>query len=291
MVSFATATTVYTVTPDDHYYPNTTCHLCHNLQHYLLNVTNTKFSGLLHNGLFVARLMPNVFGNFIHFDYLVIELLNYYHSGQEGTFLIDTPVKVETTKYHNQTLIHFTNCKFQHNKLDILFYMQGMLDINLEDCTFIHSKFQIIYAELFDQNTIIIMNTSFSFIESYTWLIEITNGALQLEGPVIFTKIEQMIGTPYAAIVYLHNAYSVISFHDYIEFSEIIISTVVYSHVSEYIIVQQNTLINMTNNNFGGILWNGKDLVDEIFTDFKLAAPCFYQYHAQQQNLDHRSKD
>ena len=32
--------TVYTVTPDDHYYPNTTCHHCHNLQHYLLNVTN-----------------------------------------------------------------------------------------------------------------------------------------------------------------------------------------------------------------------------------------------------------
>ena len=31
--------TIYTVTPDDHYYPNTTCHRCHNLQHYLLNVT------------------------------------------------------------------------------------------------------------------------------------------------------------------------------------------------------------------------------------------------------------
>ena len=30
---------VYTVTPDDHYYSNTTRHHCHNLQHYLLNVT------------------------------------------------------------------------------------------------------------------------------------------------------------------------------------------------------------------------------------------------------------
>ena len=27
------------MTPDDHYYPNTTCHHCHNLQHYLLNIT------------------------------------------------------------------------------------------------------------------------------------------------------------------------------------------------------------------------------------------------------------
>ena len=31
--------TVYIVTPDDYYYPNTTCHHCHNLQYYLLNVT------------------------------------------------------------------------------------------------------------------------------------------------------------------------------------------------------------------------------------------------------------
>ena len=34
-----TTCTVYIVTPDDHYYPNTTCHHCHNLQHYLLNIT------------------------------------------------------------------------------------------------------------------------------------------------------------------------------------------------------------------------------------------------------------
>ena len=33
------AGSVYNVTPDDHYYPNTTCHHCHNLQHYLLNTT------------------------------------------------------------------------------------------------------------------------------------------------------------------------------------------------------------------------------------------------------------
>ena len=36
---YITTCTVYTVTPDDHYYPNTTCHHCHNLQHYLLNIT------------------------------------------------------------------------------------------------------------------------------------------------------------------------------------------------------------------------------------------------------------
>ena len=35
----STTGTVYTVIPDRHYNPNTTCHHCHNLQHYLLNIT------------------------------------------------------------------------------------------------------------------------------------------------------------------------------------------------------------------------------------------------------------
>ena len=35
-----TTGSVYNVTPDDHYYPNTTCHHWYNLQHYLLNTTN-----------------------------------------------------------------------------------------------------------------------------------------------------------------------------------------------------------------------------------------------------------
>ena len=41
MILLTTTTTcpLYTVTPDDHDYPNTTCHHCHNLQHYLLNIT------------------------------------------------------------------------------------------------------------------------------------------------------------------------------------------------------------------------------------------------------------
>ena len=57
--------TVYTVTPDDHYYPNTTCHHCHNLQHYLLNITkyftsNTQLLFLpglhhLHTGLIIQN--------------------------------------------------------------------------------------------------------------------------------------------------------------------------------------------------------------------------------------------
>ena len=41
LISFQSIATgsVYNVIPDDHYYPNTTCHHCHNLRHYLLNTT------------------------------------------------------------------------------------------------------------------------------------------------------------------------------------------------------------------------------------------------------------
>ena len=58
----------YIVTPDDgdHYYVNTTCHHCHNLQHYLLNVTkyftsNTRLLFLpgiyhLHNDLIIHNI-------------------------------------------------------------------------------------------------------------------------------------------------------------------------------------------------------------------------------------------
>ena len=34
-----TVCNIYILSPDDHYYPNTKCHHCHNLQYYLLNVT------------------------------------------------------------------------------------------------------------------------------------------------------------------------------------------------------------------------------------------------------------
>ena len=114
---------------------------------------------------------------------------------------------------------------------------------------------------------------------------------LQLEGPVIFTDIEEMTGIQYGAIIYLHNA-STIRLHDYIEFSRSTISTVIYSHLLKFVIVQQNTLINMTNNSIGEILLIGKeDLLEDIYTDFMFKAPCFYQYYAHEQKLDESIKD
>ena len=184
-----------------------------------LEMCNSKFLKLQHNGIFTARLKPNIFGNFIHINYFIIEELLSYYSGQETPFLIYTPAVITEPKCYKKTLIHFTNCKFQHNKLNLLLYMQGMLNIKLEKCVFAHSQFQILNAELFNQSTVKIMNTSFSFIINPGLLIEISNAALQLEGPIVFTEIERKSGIPNAAIIFSMN--SVISIHHYIEFSEI----------------------------------------------------------------------
>ena len=79
-----TTCTVYTVTPDDHYYPNTTCHHYHNLQHYLLNITkyftsNTQLLFLpgLHH-LHTDLIIPNVYN---------ISLIGSTANGTSNTFI------------------------------------------------------------------------------------------------------------------------------------------------------------------------------------------------------------
>ena len=82
-----TTCTVYTVTPDDHYYPNTTCHHCHNLQHYLLNVTkyftsNTQLLFLpgLHH-LHTNLIIQNVHNISLIGSYTVIQCGNSTETG------------------------------------------------------------------------------------------------------------------------------------------------------------------------------------------------------------------
>ena len=77
-----------------------------------LEMCNSKFLKLQHNGIFTARLKPNIFGNFIHINYFVIEELLNYYSGQETPFLIYTPAVITEPKYYKQTLIHFTIANF-----------------------------------------------------------------------------------------------------------------------------------------------------------------------------------
>ena len=93
--------TVYIVTPDNdnHHYPNTTCHHCHNLQYYLLNVTKyfTSNSQLL----FLSGVHR------LHTD-LIIQ--NVYNISLIGSTANDTtPVSViQYTEYDNIAILHST---------------------------------------------------------------------------------------------------------------------------------------------------------------------------------------
>ena len=100
--------TVYTVTPDDHYYPNTTCHHCHNLQHYLLNITKyfTSNTQLL--------FLPG-----LHHLYTDLIIQNVHNISLIGGTALDTVIQCNSsvgivmTNITNLTLSDITvkNCK------------------------------------------------------------------------------------------------------------------------------------------------------------------------------------
>ena len=104
--------TIYTVTPDDHYYPNTTCHHCHNPQHYLLNIT--KYFKSNNQLLFLPGL------HHIHTDLIIQNIHNISLIGRtaNGTTLdaviqCNSSVDIVMTNITNLTLSDITvkNCK------------------------------------------------------------------------------------------------------------------------------------------------------------------------------------
>ena len=123
-----TTCTVYTVTPDDHYYPNTTCHHCHNLQHYLLNVTkyftsNTQLlflSGLHH--LHTNLIIQNVHN---------ISLIG---STANGTTLDTVTIQC---MYPQTKCITITNVSTLVIKNLIIELQTQWTLINIEDCSYI----------------------------------------------------------------------------------------------------------------------------------------------------------
>ena len=109
-VHIVTGHTIYTVTPDDHYYPNTTCHHCHNLQHYLLNITKyfTSYTQLL--------FLPGL--HHLHTDLIIqnVHNISLIGSTANGTTVIiqcNSSVGIVMTNITNLTLSEMTvkNCK------------------------------------------------------------------------------------------------------------------------------------------------------------------------------------
>ena len=171
-----TTCTVYTVTPDDHYYPNTTCHHCHNLQHYLLNVTKyfTSNTQLL--------FLPGL--HHLHTDLIIqnVHNISLIGSTTDGTTL-DSVIQCK----YNPTFITITNVSTLIIKNLIIeisinsakYNLSNGLFLSFKDCLYIsmiHIQTIPLYGSYFQLEGINIKgNSCFSHIilpqDSYIMLL------------------------------------------------------------------------------------------------------------------------
>ena len=123
-----TTCTVYTVTPDDHYYPNTTCHHCHNLQHYLLNITKyfTSNTQLL--------FLPGL--HHLHTDLIIqnVHNISLIGSTANGTTLDTVIIQC---MYPQTTCITITNVSTLVIRNLIIELQTQWTSINIKDCSYI----------------------------------------------------------------------------------------------------------------------------------------------------------
>ena len=132
-----TTCTVYTVTPDDHYYPNTTCHYCHNLQHYLLNITKyfTSNSQLL--------FLPGL--HHLHTDLIIqnVHNISLIGSTANGTTL-DTVIQCNLSSFliSNVSKLALKNIRIYAVSPHNLFYtskieLPRLVPLTIMDCSFV----------------------------------------------------------------------------------------------------------------------------------------------------------
>ena len=138
------------MTPDDHYYPNTTCHHCHNLQHYLLNVTKyfTSNTQLL--------FLPGL--HHLHTDLIIQNVHNVSliaNDTTQGTVVIqcNSSIGITMTNITGLTMVKIVieNCEIKNNLSDIdhswIFRRNGMIlshcyNVQLQDIT-VHRSDQL----------------------------------------------------------------------------------------------------------------------------------------------------
>ena len=138
--------TVYTVTPDDHYYPNTTCHHCHNLQHYLLNVTKyfTSNTQLL--------FLPGL--HYLHTDLTIQNVHNISLIGGSANYNGTSQDNVSTRLLIKNLIIEISNNSANHAELLLSF--KDYLYISL-----IHIQTKPLYKCYFQLEGINIMSSSY----------------------------------------------------------------------------------------------------------------------------------
>ena len=237
-------------------------------------VYNTKFTALnIVTRLFKVTQLLKTFGNFIHFNKCIVEKFNFKPE-LNSLFYFDASTSTRSNERYHMHQVTFTNCVFKNNTFHTLFVVYGNVNVRLESCIFKYNQFQVIkMTDSLYQNYMVITNTSFYAIKSDSSLLYISS-ALHLEGPVIFVKLKAH------RILYIKNY---ISCHNYIEFSQNIVSLVDHVH---YIVVQENTFINMTNNEYATIKRIKAAHHYGAYTISNFTAPCYYQYTARGNNFD-----
>ena len=140
-----TTCTVYTVTPDDHYYPNTTCHHCHNLQHYLLNVTKyfTSNSQLL--------FLPGL--HHLHTDLIIQNVHNISPTGitANGTTL---DIVIQCNSSYGIVMTNITDLTMKNMVIkDCIKYLVEIYRavVAIENCVNIVLSYLQIYYRVYDE--------------------------------------------------------------------------------------------------------------------------------------------
>ena len=224
-----------------------------------IEVFNTKFSALNNINRLFKVIQTNKFNDFIHFNQCTVE---NFKLSKSDLFYFDSPGQYNTSSLQ----VTFSNCIFRYNELGRLFTVHGEIDMKLERCNFMYSNFQVIrMTKSSYQNSMIITNTSFYSITSDYDMMHISQ-ELYLDGAVMFINLKVN------RILYIKN--SIITCHGYIEFSQNSVSLIDHTH---YIAVQENTLINMTNNIYYTINYL-KLFYYASYSTSNYTAPCPYQY-------------
>ena len=252
-----------------------TIHFRQNSYRSEVEVYNAKFATMntTTNTLFHVVQTANTCGNFIHFNECIVENIS---SESDELFFFEIYMHYLCGRKHQVT---FTNSIFRYNKLGRLFNQHGEVYMKLVNCIFkyIQIQFHLItmIGSMYQSNSMTIINTSFYGITSKFSILHLPNAFLHLEGPVKFIKLK-------AQIIFHSIIYNTITCHNYIEFSQ---NVVTFTDDIDYITVQQNTLINMTNNKYSTL----KQVHLHYYKThaiYEFTAPCYYQYTAKGQNLD-----
>ena len=239
-----------------------------------VEVYNAKFAAInTTNTLFYVVQTANTCGNFIHFNECIVENIS---SESDELFFFEIYMNYLCGRKHQVT---FTNSIFRYNKLGRLFNQHGEVYMKLVNCIFkyIQLQFELItmIGSTYQSNSMTIINTSFYGITSNFSILHLPDVFLHLEGPVKFIKLK-------AERIFHSKIYNTITYHNYIEFSQ---NVVTFTDDTDYITVQQNTLINMTNNKYSTL----KQVHLHYYKThaiYEFTAPCYYQYTAKGQNLD-----